>query len=117
MIHSDKDLEDKKWNGEQDETKGEINEGFSGENLPKDYDPSKGKLKTEIEKDQSGNATVVKRARNVEDYEAEASTDGENLKDKKKPENRDKNSDIDPNRYPASHPENKKERGNMNLDE
>lgn len=117
MIHSDKDLEDKKWNGEQDETKGEINEGFSGQNLPKDYNPSKGKLKMEIEKDQSGNATIVKRARDVQEYDTEATTDSEDLKSKKNPQNRDKNSDTDPNRYPASHPENKKDRGNINLDE
>lgn len=117
MTHSDKELEDKKWNGEQDKAKGEINEGFSGKNLPKDYDPSKGKLKTEIEKDKSGTTDVVKRARDVEDYETEAATDGENLKAKKNPENRDKNSDIDPNRYPPSHSENNKDRGNMNLDE
>jgi len=108
-----KDLGNKKWNGEQEKAKGEINEGFSGKNLPDEYDPSKGKLKTEIEKDTAGNVRVVKRARSVENNVTPTETSGASLKNKKKPENRDKNSDIDPNRYPTSHPENKKDRGNM----
>lgn len=113
-MAADKDLGNKKWNGEQEKTKGEINEGFSGENLPNDYNPSKGKLKTEIEKDVAGNLSTVKRARSVEnDAKTNSETGGTPLKAKKNPENRDKNSDIDPNRYPASHPENKKDRGNM----
>lgn len=112
MATSDKDLGDKEWNGEQDKNKGELNEGFSGKNLPKDYNPSKEKLKSELEKDQAGNTEVVKRARNVSE-----NGETEDLKNKKNPENRDKNSDIDPNRYPASHPENKKDRGNIKLDE
>ena len=109
---SDKDLENKKWNGEQDKSKSEPNEGFSGKNIPEDYDPSKEKLKSETEKDEDGKTKTVKRARDVENYEPEATTSGEELKDKKNPENRDKNSDIDPNRYPSGHPENKKNRGN-----
>lgn len=112
-MASDKDLGDKKWNGEQETSKEAINEGFSGKNLPNDYNPSKGKLKTEIEKDKDGNLNVVKRARSVENKSSDKESTDENLKNKKKPENRDKNSDIDPNRYPASHPENKKNRGNM----
>lgn len=108
-MASDKDLGNKKWNGEQEKTSSEINEGFSSKNLPEDYNPSKGKLKTEIEKDRDGNLNVVKRARTVENDTAS----GTHLKSKKNTENRDKNSDIDPNRYPASHPENKKDRGNM----
>ena len=35
-----KDLGSKKWNNEEKESK--KNEGFSGENLPKNYNPSKG---------------------------------------------------------------------------
>lgn len=106
----DKDLEDKKWNGEQDE--GEPNEGFSGKNIPEDYNPSKEKLKSETEKDEDGNTKEVKRARDVANYDSEPQTSGEDLKGKKNPENRDKNSDIDPNRYPKDHPENKTHRGN-----
>jgi len=118
MATSDgnKDLENKKWNGEQDGKKGEPNEGFSGKNLPDDYNPSKEKLKTEVDKDEDGNADVVKRARDVENYETET-TSGEDIKNKKNPENRDKNSDSDPNRYPSGHPENKKDRGNVDLDD
>ncbi len=113
----DKDLNDKKWNGQQTEANKDVNEGFSGKNIPDDYDPSKGKLKPETEKDESGNKETVKRARDVEDYDAEAETSGEGIKSQKNPENRDKNSDSDPNRYPSGHPENKKDRGNMDLDD
>lgn len=108
MATSDKDLGNKKWNGEQETQKQETNEGFSGKNLPTDYNSSKGKLKTEIEKDADGNSDVVKRARPNKD----AKTDN-TLKNKKNPENRDKNSDTDPNRYPSSHPDNNRNRGNM----
>lgn len=108
MATSDKDIGNKKWNGEQEKKKGEINEGFSGKNLPDDYNPSKGKLKTEIEKDAEGNSDVVKRARPDKDIKTDKS-----IKNTKNPENRDKNSDTDPNRYPSSHPDNKRNRGNM----
>lgn len=114
---NNKDLENKKWNSEQDKSKSQPNEGFSGKNLPDDYNPSKGKLKTEVEKDQDGNADVVKRARDVDNYDSEETISGEDLKSKKNPENRDKNSDTDPDRYPSGHPENKKDRGNINLDD
>ena len=36
-------------------------------------------------------------------------------KDKETAENRDFNSDTDKNRYPASHPDNKKHRGNIDA--
>ncbi|MDQ7961372.1 hypothetical protein [Flavobacterium lindanitolerans] len=108
MATSGKDIGNKKWNGEQEKQKGEINEGFSGKNLPENYNPSKGKLKTEIEKDADGNTDIVQRARPGKDLKTD-----KDLKNKKNPENRDKNSDIDPKRYPSSHPENKRNRGNM----
>lgn len=114
---NNKDLGDKKWNNEKKNSQGEGNEGFSGKNIPEDYNPKEGKLKSEREKDESGNSEVVKRARNVENYKEEESTSGEGIINQKNPENRDKNSDVDPNRYPESHPENKKDRGNMDLDE
>ena len=110
------DLGDKKWNGEEAKSNKNVNEGFSGQNLPDDYDPSKGKLKSETEKDESGQKETVKRARNVDDYDNEATTSGEEIKSQKNPENRDKNSDSNPNRYPAGHPDNQKNRGNMDLD-
>ena len=43
-----KDLGSKKINNQ--EKFSEKNEGFSGENLPKNYDPSSDKLKMELEK-------------------------------------------------------------------
>ena len=116
MITSNEDLNDKKWNGEQSEKKSEVNEGFSGKNLSEDYNPAKGKLKTEVEKDDEGNSETVKRARDVEDYDTNQSS-GNDIKNQKKPENRDRNSDSDPNRYSDSNAENKKDRGNMKLDE
>jgi hypothetical protein len=36
---------------------------------------------------------------------------------KKTVENKDRNSDVEPNRYPNAHPDNHKNRGNMKLDE
>ena len=60
-----KDLGSKKMNNQ--EKLSEKNEGFSGENLPKNYDPSKGKLKTELDKDTDGNTDTVKRARDVDE--------------------------------------------------
>lgn len=113
----EKDLGDKKFNGQQTETNKNMNEGFSGQNLPHDYDPSKGKLKSEIEKDDSGNQEIVKRARDVDNSNSKATTSGEEIKSQKNPENRDKNSDSNPNRYPVDHPDNKKDRGNIDLDE
>jgi len=47
-----------------------INEGFRGENLPENYDPSSAKQETEVEKDKHGNKHVVKRSRDVEENEA-----------------------------------------------
>ena len=112
----EKDLGDKKFNGAQTEAYKNMNEGFSGQNLPDDYDPSKGKLKSEIEKNESGNLETVKRARDVDNSNPTETTSGEEIKSQKNPENRDKNSDSIPNRYPLDHPDNKKDRGNMDLD-
>ncbi|HEU4495714.1 MAG TPA: hypothetical protein VFR70_01560 [Flavobacterium sp.] len=111
----EKDLRDKKWNGEQDASDEPVNEGFSSKNIPEDYDPSTGKLTTEIEKDSDGNASRVERARNVEDYNSEAETDSQDLEERKKQENRDRNLDIDAGRYGESHPDNKKSRGNIDF--
>ena len=110
-----KDLGSKKTNNEQ-----QLNEGFSGQNMPKDTPD----LKSEIEKDKNGNAEEVKRARavddNLEDSKDAApgtkTTNNEN-QNQKTVENKDRNSDVTPNRYPNSHPENHKDRGNMKLDE
>jgi len=115
----DKDLGSKKINNEQ-----EVNEGFSGENISKDYNPAKEKLNTEQETDEEGNTKNVERARNQE--QGDPSLDqGESLSSgvksdeaqQKTVENKDRNSDIEANRYPNSHPDNHNDRGNMKLDE
>lgn len=107
-----KDLGSKKMNNEQ-----QINEGFSGENIPKDYNPSSAELKTEVEKDENGNKKVVKRARNVDrDLEDSDTTASTEQKNEKTVENKDRNSDTAANRYPNSHPDNHTNRGNIELD-
>lgn len=114
-----KDLGSKKINNEQ-----QLNEGFSGKNLPDDYNPSTPSLKNETEKDRRGNTDFVKRARGVdENLENSDTSDKSTAKtnnkaqNQKTVENKDRNSDIASNRYPNSHPDNHKNRGNMKLDE
>ncbi|WP_298156961.1 hypothetical protein [Flavobacterium sp.] len=113
MDHN-KDLGNKKINNEQ-----EVNEGFSGENIPKDYNPSKSKLQPETETDDKGNAHHVQRARNTDTTtENDSTSDSTGAKSyggdmKSQVENKDRNSDIATNRYPNSHPENHINRGNM----
>lgn len=126
-----KDLGSKKMNNQ--EKLSEKNEGFSGENLPKNYDPSKGKLKTELDKDTNGNTNTVKRARDVDEKQASPVSQSNKTmrddgaivsksrgtanekEDKETAENRDFNSDTNEKRYPASHPDNKKRRGNIDA--
>jgi hypothetical protein len=124
-----KDLGSKKMNNQ--EKLSNRNEGFSGENLPKNYNPAADKLKTELDKDKSGSLKTVKRARDVDEKKAppvstgdDTTRDGEvitknrgtknDAEDIKTAENRDFNSDVEKNRYPTSHPDNKKQRGNIN---
>ena len=90
------------------------------------------KLNSEVEIDANGNETIVQRARNIAGTiptipqptdKIQQEKEGLNrgvLSDKdtqKTIENKDHNSDIIPNRYPNSHPDNKENRGNMTLDE
>jgi hypothetical protein len=129
-----KDLGDKKINNQQKQ--GDLNEGFSGENLPKNYDPSKDKLKTEVEKRADGTAITEQRARDTNEKKAPAvdSTEGKTedaegnvvsksrgtsneAEDMETAENRDFNSDTEEDRYPANHPDNKKVRGNTHFGE
>ncbi|GGB74167.1 hypothetical protein GCM10007424_12610 [Flavobacterium suaedae] len=110
-----KDLGSKKWNNEEKESK--KNEGFSGENLPKNYNPSKDKMTPEVEKDEEGSIDTVKRARDVNEKKAapvseisdKATRNGETV-DKSRgtknedeametAKNRDFNSDIEKDRY------------------
>jgi hypothetical protein len=122
-----KDLGSKKMNGKQD-----VNEGFSGKNMFGDTDSNPSKLKEEVEIDAHGNEKIVQRARNIDgvipdlpekidkDLQEEKGLNRGVLteKDTKKTvENRDRNSDVTPNRYPNSNPDNHIDRGNQKLDE
>jgi hypothetical protein len=107
---------DKKWNNAQSD---ELNEGFSGENLPDNYNPAE--LKPETETDETGNTKHVDRARNPDESDRNRddksmALGNEDIENEKSLENRDRNYDPDPNRYPASHPDNHTNRGNMDLD-
>src|SRR5690606_7770894 len=131
MIHGTddpKDLGSKKINNQ--EKQGSLNEGFSGENLPGNYDPSN-KLKTELDKDEQGEVHPVKRARDVNEKQAPTVSTGDKTtrddgtvidknrgtdneeEDIETAENRYFNSDLNEKRYPPSHPDNKKHRGNI----
>ena len=121
-----KDLNPKKKNTQK------LNEGFSGENIADVNNPSGIMQHTEVEIDLLGNPQVVHRARmTVEDSassqnettrnwnENESLSRGVSTEEQanKTVENKDHNSDITPNRYPNSHPDNYENRGNIKLDE
>jgi len=126
-----KDLGDKKINNQQKQS--EKNEGFSGDNLPKNYDPSSDKLKAELEKKKNGSAETEQRARDVDEKKAptvnEADEtrrdDGEvvsksrgtanEAEDIETAENRDFNNDTEKGRYNNSNPDNKVNRGNTHA--
>lgn len=114
----------KKINGVQknvDDTK--------GKNVSHDGKSESANLKKEIVADKEGNKEVVERARNenekIKKVADEISPNNPNAnrgvetdeEAKKTVENKDRNSDITPNRYPNSNPESHKDRGNMKLDE
>jgi hypothetical protein len=105
---------DKKWNNEQ------VNEGFSSQNLPNDYNTENPLMTTELEIDQFGNESEVKRARFPHQHDEKLVFDNPDntvIENEKSLENRDRNSDIATNRYPYSKPESHRDRGNMKLDE
>lgn len=113
------------------DNKQQQNEGFSGENVGKNKPSENPMLNKELEIDEDGKEKVVDRARNADGSAAlipeEDRTWNENeslsrgvdteKEAMKTVENEDLNSDITAKRYPASHPENHIDRGNMNLDE
>jgi len=118
------DLGSKKINGVQkniDESK--------GKNISHDGKADDANLKKEVVADQDGNKKVVERARNeneeikkikgdVDPNNANANRGVSSEEEAKKTvENKDRNSDITPNRYPNSDPESHEDRGNMKLDE
>lgn len=91
---------DKKSNNEQ-----KVNEGFSGENIPRNYNPSGEALQAESEKDRYGNHDRVMRARNQnEEPQPSGPSDGRQSPQHAK-QQQDFNRD-DADRYPPSHPEN-----------
>lgn len=118
------DLGSKKINGAQkniDESK--------GKNISHDGKADDANLKKEVVADQDGNKQVVERARNenedikkvkgdVDQNNANANRGVSSEEEAKKTvENKDRNSDITPNRYSNSDPESHEDRGNMKLDE
>jgi hypothetical protein len=118
------DLGSKKINGVQkdiDESK--------GKNVSHDGKADDANLKKEVVTDQDGNKKVVERARNenediqkvkgdVDQSNANANRGVSSEEEAQKTvENKDRNSDVTPNRYPNSNPESHKDRGNMKLDE
>jgi len=127
-TNENKDLGDKKWKDLQHENAAkELNEGFSGNNISDNYNPSdekiENRLRTEIEQDKTGDKQQTERARFTDDNASHVAsshsepTDNSAIKNKKSVENRDRNSDIASNRYPESHPDNQQNRGNIELDD
>jgi hypothetical protein len=117
-------LGSKKINGTQkniDESK--------GKNIPHDTETHNSEINKEVVADKSGNKEIVDRARNenevIKETSKEINPDNPNAnrgvsseeEAKKTVENKDRNSDITPNRYPNSDPESHEDRGNMKLDE
>lgn len=103
----------------------QMNEGFSGENLPDGYNPADAKkLNAEQETDENGDQKIVNRARNVEsdernwDENESLSRSAHSIEQNQKTvENKDRNSDVTHDRYPNSHPDNHVDRGNIKLDD
>jgi hypothetical protein len=114
----------KKING----TQKDIDES-KGKNVSHDKELKDAKLNKELVTDADGDKKIVDRARNENEHIKKAihQTDLDNPnanrgveteeEAKKTVENKDRNSDITPNRYPNSDPESHKDRGNMKLDE
>lgn len=117
------DLGSKKINGVQkdiDESK--------GKNISHDGKSDDANLKKEVVTDADGNKQIVERARNEneditksfrEDQDNPNANRGVETEEeaKKTVENKDRNSDITPDRYSNSNPESHEDRGNMKLDE
>jgi len=115
MTTDDKNLNDKKWNNEQ-----KVNEGFSTQNLPPDYNEKHPLMTTEMETDQFGNESEVKRARFPHQHDEKLifdAPDNAAIENKKSLENRDRNYDTSTERYPYSNPESHRNRGNFDVNE
>lgn len=117
-------LGSKKINGTQKD-----NDTVKGKNVSHNAELDAEKLKKEIVIDAAGNKEIVDRARNVNEKIVEISNEidpnnpnvnrgvATDEEAQKTVENKDRNSDVAPNRYPNSHPDNHEDRGNMKLDE
>ncbi|WP_339920892.1 hypothetical protein [uncultured Flavobacterium sp.] len=124
-------MENKDINSKKDHDKQNTNEAFSGKHMADKEKIQDSILTDEVEIDAEGNKVIVQRARNVDGSVAhipdEERTWNENEslsrgvateeEAMKTVENEDLNSDITANRYPTSHPDNHKDRGNMKLDD
>lgn len=117
-------LGDKKWNNQANDRLDHkiFNEGFSAENLPPDYnatDDNSDNFRKEMETDEDGNREFTERARHIDDEATEISSDtaidedNRVIENQRSLQNRDMNYDIDPERYPPSHPDNHIHRGNI----
>lgn len=123
-VMATNNLGTKKING----TQKDIDES-KGKNVSHDKDLKDAKLSKELITDQDGDKKIVDRARNENEdiplKNSKTSSDNPNSnrgvtseeEAKKTVENKDRNSDITPNRYPNSNPESHEDRGNMKLDE
>lgn len=123
-VMENNNLGSKKINGAQKNI-----DDSKGKNVSHDTELHESELKKEIVADTEGNKEIVDRARNVNENikEVPDKTDPDNPnanrgvsseeEAKKTVENKDRNSDITPNRYPNSNPESHEDRGNMKLDE
>jgi len=123
-VMENNNLGSKKINGAQKNI-----DDSKGKNVSHDTELHESELKKEIVADAEGNKEIVDRARNVneniKDVPDKTDPDNPNAnrgvsseeEAKKTVENKDRNSDITPNRYPNSNPESHEDRGNMKLDE
>ncbi|MDD3003885.1 hypothetical protein [Flavobacterium sp.] len=109
------DLGSKKMNNEQ-----QVNEKFSGENIPEDFNSSAPSLKKELEIDVDGKVREVKRARHVdkglEDSKPAPSMDYPTKsihQTPKKAEHKDFNSNPNPEQFPDKNKQNQENRGNI----
>ncbi|HEX9980679.1 MAG TPA: hypothetical protein VGB50_08970 [Flavobacterium sp.] len=117
-------LGDTKWSGLQQKRhiNEELNEGFCDDNLSADYNPSDAKeLQQETDVDENGNPIQVDRARfpdetpQLDAPHPATGDDNRIIENRESLQNRDRNYDLDPNRYPPDDPENKRSRGNIDF--
>lgn len=113
--------EDKVWNNQK--KKSDLNEGFSGENIPDDYNPAEHVRETET--DASGNTRNVDRARDADKTTTnesgwnsdDAPVDVKTIEREKIKGTEDFNYGETGPRLDPDHPESKRDRGNIHLDE